>query len=305
MKAKYVFIVTMGAMSFGMLSSFAKTAYGQGYNAAEVTFAQAFLGALILWSWVLIKWMRTRKVNLKSARTLFLAGTCIGLSAYTYYLSVAYIPASLAIVLLMQITWIGLFLEWAVNKKKPSVYEIFAVIFILGGTVLASGLLDTTDFNFSLKGVLLALASSVVYSLYILFTAKLGKDVPMQEKSALMISGSATTIFLMNMKSIVTSPHLDFGLLLWGLFLAVFGTVIPPVCFSVGMPKIGTGLSSILLTLELPVAVFCAHFILNEQLSLLQISGIVVMLAAIILLNLFKAKKRVEAIHVGTEVESV
>jgi drug/metabolite transporter (DMT)-like permease len=304
MKAKYVLIVALGAMSFGMLSSFAKIAYTQGYSPAEVTFAQAFLGAVVLWSWVFLKWIRTRKVNLKSARTLLLAGTCIGLSAYTYYLSVAYIPASLAIVLLMQITWMGLFLEWAVNKNKPSVYEILAVVFILGGTVMASGLTDISASHISLTGVVLALASSVVYSLYILFTAKLGKDVPMQEKSALMISGSATTIFLMNMKSLVSSVHFDLGLLLWGLFLAVFGTVIPPVCFSVGMPKIGTGLSSILLTLELPVAVFCANFILNEELTIFQIFGIVIMLVAIILLNLVKARKKVATPDIA-EVEHI
>mgnify|MGYP004717208279 CR=1 FL=1 len=46
---KYVFIVCLGAISYGMLSSFAKIAYGQGYSAAEITFMQALLGTLMLW----------------------------------------------------------------------------------------------------------------------------------------------------------------------------------------------------------------------------------------------------------------
>lgn len=288
MKLKYILIVALGAMSFGMLSSFAKTAYGQGYNAAEVTFAQAFFGALILWTIVFVKKIKSGTANFTDGRNLFLAGTSVGLSAYTYYLSVQYIAASLAIVLLMQITWLGLLLEWLVNKKKPSKSELIAVVFIMLGTVLASNVLSAGNLKISVTGVLLALFSSVVYSLYILFTSKIGKATPTYEKSALMITGSALMILLINLKSLTGSAHLDFGLVQWGVFLALFGTVIPPVCFSVGMPKIGTGLSSVLLTLELPVAVCCAHFILHEELSPLQIAGIIIMLAAITVLNLSK-----------------
>lgn len=40
---RYIVIVALGAISYGTLSSFAKIAYGQGYNAGEITFAQAFL----------------------------------------------------------------------------------------------------------------------------------------------------------------------------------------------------------------------------------------------------------------------
>lgn len=47
---KYIIIVALGALSFGMLSSFAKIAYGQGYSPAEITLTQALMGTLILWT---------------------------------------------------------------------------------------------------------------------------------------------------------------------------------------------------------------------------------------------------------------
>jgi drug/metabolite transporter (DMT)-like permease len=62
------------------------------------------------------------------------------------------------------------------------------------------------------------------------------------------------------------------------------------------MPKIGASLSAILLTLELPAVVFCAHLILGEQLTFLQIIGITIMLGAIIWLNLVKAKREEEIV---------
>lgn len=288
---KHIIIVALGALSYGMLSSFAKIAYGQGYNAGEITFAQALIGAFILWAVVVFRNIKNRSLKFIGNWKLLLAGTSMGISAYTYYLSVEYIPASLAIVLLMQMTWLSILAEWIFFRKKPSKVELSASVLIIIGTVLAGNLINTKDFDFSMIGIGLGLSSAVLYTLYVLFTSRLGNDVPMFEKSALMTTGSAIMILLINLKSITTSNHIDLGLLQWGTFLAIFGTVIPPICFTTGMPKIGAGLSSILLTLELPAAVFCAHILLGEQITFIQTIGIAIMLGAIIYLNLKKTKK--------------
>lgn len=297
---KYIIIVILGALSFGMLSSFAKIAYGEGYSPAEITLTQALSGTIILWSIAIFKRIKNG-TKLQLNWRLLLAGTTMGSSAYTYYLSVAYIPASLAIVLLMQITWLSILVDWIFFKKKPSSVEIGSAIFIILGTVLAGNLLDLNSTNISFKGIALSLLSAILYTLYIVFTSKIGKETPMFEKSALMTSGSAMIIFLINCEAITTSTHLDFGLLQWGTFLAVFGTVIPPICFTVGMPKIGAGLSSVLLTLELPAAVFCAHIILGEKVTFLQLIGIAIMLGAIVYLNISKNKKE-KAVKAKTAV---
>lgn len=287
---KYIIMVTFGALSYGMLASFAKIAYAQGYNAAEITFVQALFGAILLWIAVGIRSYKKGNFQLQESLKLVAAGTSIGLSAYVYYLSVSYIPASLAIVLLMQVTWISILAEWLFFRKKPSLSAIITTLFIIVGTLMAGNLLAIKTFHFSTIGIMLGLLSAVIYSLYVIFTSKLGIETPIFEKSALMMSGSAIIIFLINFKSITSSTHLDSGLIAWGLFMAVFGTVIPPICFSVGMPKIGAGLSAILITLELPVAVFCAHLILNEKITFVQILGIIIMLSAITYLNLTNHK---------------
>ncbi|BES60977.1 EamA family transporter [Dysgonomonas capnocytophagoides] len=288
---RYIIIVALGALSYGMLSSFAKIAYGQGYNAGEITFVQALIGAAVLWLIVLIKNFRSNKCKLKINWKVLLAGSTMGISAYAYYLSVEYIPASLAIVLLMQVTWMSVFAEWLFFKKRPSGVELVTILFIIGGTVLAGNLINAQSLNISTTGILLGLAASVLYTSYVLFTSKLGNDIPMFEKSALMTTGSALMILFINFKSITTSSHLDVGLLQWGSFLALFGTIIPPICFTKGMPKIGPAMSAILLTLELPAAVFCAHLILAEEVSLLQIVGIIIMFGSIIFLNRAKMKR--------------
>jgi drug/metabolite transporter (DMT)-like permease len=71
----------------------------------------------------------------------------------------------------------------------------------------------------------------------------------------------------------------------WGIVLALFGTIIPPILMNAGFPKTGIGLGSIVSTLELPVSVLMAYFILQESVNLFQWIGIGLIILAIVLMN--------------------
>lgn len=288
---KYIFMVLLGGAMYGTMSSFVKLSYSWGYNAAEISFAQAALAALFLG----ICTLRTRssqyKLTRKSILSLLLTGSAIGLTNFLYYLSVSYISASLAIVILMQFTWFSLFLEWTLFSKKPSSIEFLTVLCILVGTVLAGNLLGAEGLSLSLKGILLALSASLTYAVYIVANGRIDKNVRWQSKSTLIMLGSAMTIFVINSRTIITDNHFGGEFLLWVLFLAIIGTTIPTALFAVGIPRIGAGVSSILMTIELPVAVLCAYIVLGENISLSQIAGIIIMLAGISVMNYYKSVK--------------
>ncbi len=78
----------------------------------------------------------------------------------------------------------------------------------------------------------------------------------------------------------------------YGIILALFGTIIPPILFNVGFPNAGLGLGSIVSSLELPVSVTMAFVLLGEKVFLIQWVGIVLILFAIVLMNLPSKKKR-------------
>ena len=78
----------------------------------------------------------------------------------------------------------------------------------------------------------------------------------------------------------------------WGIVLALFGTIIPPMLLNAGFPHTGIGLGSIVSSLELPVSVMMAYFLLNEQVLLIQWIGILLIITAIVIMNIqFKKKK--------------
>lgn len=291
---KYFFIVFAGACCFGVLSTFVKLAYQEGYQTSQIAFLQAFIGATGLWFMHYLQNMRIDKpaiiVSFKNLYILLLTGIAIGLTTYVYYRSVYYINASLAIVILMQFTWLGILVEWLCFKVKPKRDHIIIVVVILCGTLMAGGALGKSTQVFSLKGIVLALLSSLLYACYIVANSRVGKGLPTIYKSAVIMTGSALGILFFNLEDLLYASYFDGRLIKWTAFLALFGTIIPPVLFTKGIPKIGAGLSSILMTAELPVAVVSAHFFLHEEMSFLQWFGVVCMLLAIIWMNLSNRK---------------
>ena len=290
-KMTYIVMVLLGATLYGTMSSFVKLSYSRGYNAAEISFTQAALAALFLGICACAtRRDHNERLTRKVLFSLLLTGSSIGLTNFLYYQSVTYISASLSIVILMQFTWFSLLLEWLIFKKRPSRIELQTVLFILMGTVIAGNIFSAEKYSFSLKGIALALLSSLTYAAYIVANGRVDNGGRWQSKSTLIMIGSACTIFLINSKTILGGNHFDGEFMLWAIFFAVVGTTIPTALFAASIPKIGAGVSSILMTVELPVAVLCAGLVLNERVSLLQAAGIIIMLAAISTMNYYKLK---------------
>lgn len=284
---RYIFMVFAGACSFGILSTFVKLAYREGYSAAEISLSQAFTGLLVLW--VLHLLLRKDKEFKVSWPVLF-TGATIGLTTFFYYVSVVYIPASLAIVLLMQCTWMGILLDWLLFKKKPGWVQGLVTLLILAGTVMASGMLTNPTQEISWKGIFYALLSALFYAGFIVANSRTGQHIETLKKSMIIMMGSTLSIFIVNAHQLVVSNHFDWGILKWALFLSLFGTIIPPVLFAKGIPKVGAGISAIVMTAELPVAVICSHIVLHEPVGWMQWIGVMIMLLAIVLLNVWKEK---------------
>lgn len=291
---KGIFLVLFGACSFGILSTFVKLAYAEGYTLGDVTGTQALFGALMLWTLHLLQSNLSKKPK-PTLTTHWLklvgAGFFTGLVSLTYYQCVKFVPASLAIILLMQFVWISVLLELFIYKKKPNKAQIFAIIFILAGTVLASGFTDTKLADINLVGVAFGLLAALCYAIFLMLNGKLGNEYPPLQKSALMITGACLLIFVVLPPHFLFNGALGGSLLKWGMILAIFGTVIPPLCFASGIPRAGFTLSSILSSAELPVAVSMSALVLHEPVGPMRWLGVFVILGAMLLPNLENIKK--------------
>ncbi|WP_396143108.1 DMT family transporter [Flavobacterium sp.] len=289
---KGVVLVALGATSYGMLATFVKLAYKEGFTTAEVTSSQFIYGIIGVLFINLFQRIQNKnsaiKANSKNILHLMIAGTSMGMTSVFYYLAVKYIPVSIGIVLLMQTVWMGVLLEWFLEKKAPSLQKTLAVLVVIIGTAFAINIFkinfnDTTiDWTKGLFWGLLAAASFTTT----MFTAnKVALGISSAQRSLFMLLGGAIIVFGFGLYTQTTEFNFEI-FTKWGIVLALFGTIIPPMLLNAGFPLTGIGLGSIVSSLELPVSVFMAYFLLNEELQLIQWIGILLIILAIVIMNI-------------------
>lgn len=281
-------MVALGAASYGMLTTFVKMAYKEGFTSYEITFSQMLLGltGLLLINILFVKGKSapSEEQKGKSILKLMAAGTSLGLTSTFYYLAVKYIPVSVGIVLLMQSVWMGVLLEAIMTRKRPSNQKLTAVVAILTGTVLATNLLPGS-FEIDWRGIGWGMLAATTYTGTIYASSQVSLHLPSLRRSLWMMLGGTITV------SLILSPFLlqNFNVEIftsWGLLLALFGAILPPILFTAGMPKINVGLGAIISSIELPAAVLMAYFLINEKINSYQWWGILIILFAVVQMNL-------------------
>lgn len=294
---KGVILVALGATSYGMLATFVKIAYNENFTTAEVTTSQFIYGLIGLLLVNVFQRVRSKKEVVKPSKKditqLIIAGTSTGLTSLFYYLAVKYIPVSIGIVMLMQTVWMGVLLEWVLDKKAPSMQKAVAVFIVLIGTALAINVFKI-DFNDSSidwsTGLFWGILAAASFTTTMFTANRIATHISAAQRSLLMLCGGAVIVFSFALVTQVTPFNLEI-FMKWGIILALFGTIIPPLLLNAGFPHTGIGLGSIVASLELPVSVMMAYFLLHEQVVLIQWLGIILIITAIVIMNLNLKKK--------------
>lgn len=286
--------VALGAASYGVLTTFVKLAYEEGFSVYEVTFSQMLLGFLGLF--ILNFFYKGKKKNATPVKVtknhilkLMAAGTSLGLTSTFYYLAVQYVSVSFGIVLLMQSVWIGVVFDAIKSKTKPTFLKLLAVIIILAGTVLATNILFD-EVKVENLGIIYGLLAAMSYTVTIYTSNTVARELPSITRSKWMMLGGLILVSIIMAPSLVESFNLNI-FYLWGPVLALFGTILPPLLMTEGMPKINVGLGVIITSIELPVAVLMAYFLLDEVVNVYQWLGILLILVSIVVMNLRKLNK--------------
>lgn len=296
---KGVFLVGLGATSYGMLATFVKLAYsdvssqGLHYTAAEVITAQFVIGIVVIGLIAMFQKNRKGAQYVKATSTdikkLLIVGTSTGLTSIFYYLAVKYIPVSIGIVLLMQTVWMGVLLEMFLEKRIPSKIKIVSVFIVLFGTALATNLFyNAIDLDW--RGIVLGLLAAASFTTTMFAANKVAITISSAQRSLYMLLGGAAVVLVFAFLTQTTPFNYDI-FYKWGIIIALFGTIIPPMLLNAGFPLTGIGLGSIVSALELPVSVTMAFVLLNETVVFSQWIGILLIILAIVIMNVNFPKK--------------
>ncbi|EMA6342383.1 DMT family transporter [Bacillus cytotoxicus] len=278
-KFKFSLLVLLGACSYGVLSTIFKLGFMNGFSAHEL------LGGQYIFGWIglllLVLFFSRHKISKKQIFSLLAVGTTMSMTGIFYAISVEELPASIAVVLLFQFTWIGVVIEAIANKAFPSREKVISIIILFTGTLFAGGVFEGLGQTFSTKGIIFGLSAALSFSLYIFVSGRVANHVSPYTKSFLMTTSATFIICLFFPPAFLIDGTLQAGLWKYAFFLGFFGVIVPVICFSIGVPKVGTGLGTILGAAELPTAIIASITLVHEVVSPLQWLGIIFILIGI------------------------
>jgi len=275
---KYALLIFLGGCSYGVVSTFVKLGFSMGFSVSDLTASQYFSGALMLW--LISIFVPKSHLSAKQWLILLLSGIPMGLTGIFYNQSLTYVDASFAIILLVQYIWVSMILHYVIEKKTPNRKNLIATVIILVGSLLASGFL-TNHITFSFVGIGWGLLSALSFATFIYLSGRSSIPIHPIRESAIMTTGAAILIFIIMKPEFLFNGALYNGLLKYGLIMGLFGSLLPPLLFNIGMPKIGSGLGTILSASELPTAVLMSTLVLNEEVTFSKWIGVIVILLGI------------------------
>ncbi|GGE73106.1 EamA family transporter [Priestia taiwanensis] len=298
---KYALLVLIGSCSYGVLSTIAKLAYNEGFVASEVVASQYFFGWIFLLVATLL--FSRKKAPFKQVMFLMFVGTSTSLTGIFYGLTLEQVTASMAVVLLFQFTWIGIVLEAISERAFPSKEKLFAIAVLFGGTLLAGGVFEQGHTTLNTLGLVYGLLSAVAFALFIFVSGRVATEVPALNRSLYMVTGALILIMFVFSPEFLYNGSLGNGLFKYGLALAVLGTLLPVICFSIASPKVGSGIATILGAVELPVAVLVSMLVLKDNVSAVQWLGIAIIFIGIMIPQFYVRKQKYIPMDVEQEVK--
>jgi drug/metabolite transporter (DMT)-like permease len=273
----------LSACGFGAMAIFAKEAYADGVSVLTLLALRFPLAAAVFWLIVI-----ARGTALPSGRML-LTGLALGAGGYAaeaglYFGALTRIDASLTSVLLYTYPVLVFLGALALRREHVTARRVGALGLATVGTMLVvlGGHLGAVDG----VGLAMAVAAAVLYAAYVLVADRVVADVDPFVLAATVTTGASISLVAVGAGS--GSLDLTFAAPGWGWIaaLALGSTVVGISAFYAGLRIVGPATASILSTVEPVMTVALAMAIYGEALGPSQITGGVLVLGAVVLLQL-------------------
>jgi drug/metabolite transporter (DMT)-like permease len=275
-------MVLASATGFGSLAILAKLAYAEGLGAEQALAFRFLLAAVGMVALAFL--LGQNPFRLERTRLVLLLGMgALGYCAQslTYFLALRSLPASLVVLIAYIYPSLVVAAGWLFLHRAVSAKHLVALAASFVGLALLVG---GTHFQLA-WALVLALASPVIYTAYILVGERVMGTVPALAASAVIITGAAAAFCLLAaITNQLALPRTAGG---WAVAigLAVFPTMLAISLFLAGLPRVGAARAALLSTWEPVVTVGLAVVLLGDRLSLVQVLGGVLVLLAVVVVQ--------------------
>jgi drug/metabolite transporter (DMT)-like permease len=282
-------MVLVSATCFGSLSILAKYAYAAGLGAEQALafrFGLAAVGMVALAYLLGHNLLRLGRSRLLILFAMGFIGYCA--QSFTYFLALRTLPASLVVLIAYIYPSLVVAAGWLFLRRRVPAMHLVALVASFAGLVLLVGGGARFELSWALA---LAVASPVIYTGYILVGEKVMDSVPAMPASAVIITGAALAFVLLAAFNHELALPPTAGGWAVAISLAVVPTMLAISLFLAGLPRVGASRAAVLSTWEPVVTVGLAVVLLGDRMSLIQILGAILVLAAVIVVQGAQTRK--------------
>jgi drug/metabolite transporter, DME family len=284
--------VLAAAAMMGTLGPVSGLAYRTGIAGPTLSAMRAGVGASILW--VLIAARRQPAIRLRSLdrgeQTMLAAAILVnGLMNLALFVAWGLMTVALVTVVFYTYPLLTAVGSAALGRERLTPPRIAALAVAGFGILLVLGDQVGPDAQASVGGVALAFAASICHASYLIIVKGGFDRVPAAQATACVLSGgfliSGTAALAMfgagALGGWVTSP------VAWAaiLFIGSFGAAIPKIWVISGVRVVGATRAAILMLAEPITAVIVAAIVLGQTLTIQQVVGGALILAAVVLVQ--------------------
>lgn len=290
MKNKYVAYVIAAGTLWGFMGFFRRTLDAMGVSAIGCIAVRCIFPALLFGVVIAIKDPSAFKIRLRDI-WMFIGSGIVSLLVFgvCYFKAMDHMSLSAAAILLYTAPCFVILFSAVLFKEKLGGRKLAAMVLAFAGCCLVSGI--GSDTAITPVGLLLGLASGVCYALYSIFSRfalNSGySSLTINFYSCLLAAVGATVWGGTEYVGIIFSslPNLGFA-----FATGVVTCFLPYLFYTCGLVGLENGKASIMASIEPVVATLVGIAIYNEALTAMSAAGVVLVLAAIVLLNIKSEK---------------
>ena len=280
-------LIILAGIFWGSMGIFVRRLGTSGFNSIQIVTIRVTLAAL---AFVIVLFLKDPSGFRIAPRDipLFLGLGFGSVLFFTvcYFTAITIMPLSTAAILLYTSPiWIML-MSVVFFREKLTGRKILALAMAFGGCVLVSGV---SGEGLTMTGLLIGLGAGLGYGLYsILGTVALRKYSPYTVTAYTFLLASAGAWLICrpaDMLSKFAAADDLTSLLLFCCLTALVTAVIPFLAYTLGLRTVEASRAGILATVEPMVATLLGILVFSEPLTVFSGTGILLILAAVILLN--------------------
>jgi drug/metabolite transporter (DMT)-like permease len=279
------FLIVSASIMWGTMGIFGKLAFEYGINPVTLTALRIFISSITMLISIILLKRNLLKIKKKDVpQLLVFAILAVALQRIAYFYTVDLTTATIAAVLfytypIFVTVHASLFL-----KEKLTFSIILAIVLTFSGVAFVVKAYEAAWLNANLLGLAFGMLTSLLFALYFLMTKKLRNSYT--SWTLLLYGDGLGAIALTPALCFSFSEIVSYPQQLWLLILVIglFPSLTAYLLFSYALKYVESSKGSILSVIEPLSAAIFSVTILGERFEPLQIVGVALVLAGIVLL---------------------